>query len=114
MIEVEVAQKKLLDLNIIKIEIFITASGEKRIGLDRVQRVLWHLEPGEIERSIESRKDVLVAGEIFSTISLREFTRLVTVSALSRQNNECIGILAALAEIGVERLLLSDGYTNTN
>lgn len=120
-----------VDLGITTLDVYMLPSGEKRLGIEKVGTALGYTErwfynrtkrSSKWLRSLQSKgftgaqievrvirhlenKEFLRGSSVAKTISLRDFTKLMAVEAIINRNIDAIVLLAAFAEVGIERTI---------
>jgi hypothetical protein len=118
-----------IDLGITALDIYMLPDGEKRLGIEKTGIALGHTERWFYNRTKRRSKwlkglqskgftgaqievrvirqsgegEFLRGSSVAKTISLRDFTKLVAYEAIIGRNLEAIILLAAFAEVGIER-----------
>jgi len=110
------------------LDAYMLPSGEKRIGVENTGIALGYSERFFFRRTereskaLKSLRSMGFSGEqiwvkiirqgedkrgasLSKTVSLRDFTKLVTYEAVMKRNIKAIVLLAAFAETGIERIL---------
>jgi hypothetical protein len=110
------------------LDAYMLPDGEKRIGVENTGIALGYSERFFLQRTQKESKalkalrgmgfsgeqiwvKIIQQGEnkigpsLSKTVSLRDFTKLVTYEATAKGNSKAIVLLAAFAETGVERIL---------
>lgn len=117
-----------IDLGEFVLDAYMLPDGEKRIGVENTGIALGYSERFFFQRTERESKalkalrsmgfsgeqiwvKIIRQGEdkrgasLSKTISLRDFTKLVTYEAVMKRNTKAIVLLAAFAETGIERIL---------
>lgn len=119
-----------LNLGLATLDVYMLPSGEKRLGIEKVGLSLGYTERWFYNRTkrrskwlkalqdrgftgaqVEVRAIRQVNGEfqrgssVAKTISLRDFTKLMVLEAMYNRNFDAIVLLAAFAEVGIEKVI---------
>lgn len=117
-----------LNLGEAVLDAYMLPNGEKRIGVENTGIALGYSARFFFQRTkreskaLKTLRDMGFSGEqiwveiirsgenkrgasLSKTVSLRDFTKLVTYEAVAKSNSKAIVLLAAFAETGIERIL---------
>jgi hypothetical protein len=117
-----------IDLGDAVLDAYMLPSGEKRIGVENAGIALGYSARFFFQRTkreskaLKTLRDMGFSGEqiwveivrlgedrrgasLSKTVSLRDFTKLVTYEAIAKSNPKAIVLLAAFAETGIERVV---------
>ena len=117
-----------INLGDASLDVYMLPSGEKRIGVENIGLALGYSKRFFFQRTKRQSKtlkalqaqgfsgeqkwvkiirqgDDIRGATIAKTVSIRDFTKLVTFEAVYKRKLEAIILLAALAETGIERII---------
>lgn len=119
-----------IDLGMVTLDAYMLPDGEKRLGVEKVGLALGYTErwfynrtkrPSKWLKTLQSKgftgAQVSVSvirrvgaefqrgASLSKTVSLRDFTKLMAFEAIVNRNFNAIVLLAAFAEVGIERTL---------
>ncbi len=120
-----------IDLGIATLDAYMLPDGEKRLGIEKTGLALGYTERWFYNRTKRKSKwlkalqskgftgaqtevrvirqsgdgEFLRGSSVSKTISLRDFTKLMAYEAVVNRNFDAIVLLAAFAEVGVERVI---------
>jgi hypothetical protein len=115
-----------INLSVVTLDVYMLPSGEKRVGVENTGVALGYSKRFFFQRTkrqskaLKALQDIGFSGEqiwvkiirggddkrgasLAKTVSLRDFIKLVTYEAIVKRNREAIILLAAFAEVGIER-----------
>ncbi len=120
-----------INLGVATLDAYMLPDGEKRLGIEKTGLALGHTERWFYNRTKRKSKwlkalqdkgftgaqtevrvirqsengDFLRGSSVSKTISLRDFTKLMAYEAIVSRNFDAIVLLAAFAEVGIERVI---------
>lgn len=117
-----------INLGIATLDAYMLPSGEKRLGIENTGVLLGYSKRFFFQRTkresktLEALQAMGFSGEqiwvkiirqgedkrgstLAKTVSLRDFVKLVTFEAIKKRNIKAVVLLAAFAEVGVERVI---------
>lgn len=117
-----------IDLGSVSLDVYMLPSGEKRIGIENIGTALGYSKRFFFQRTKRQSKtlralqsqgfsgeqkwvkiirqgDNIRGSSIAKTVSIRDFTKLVTFEALYKRRLEAVVLLAAFVETGIERIV---------
>jgi len=117
-----------IDLGSAILDAYMLPSGEKRLGIENTGVALGYSKRFFFQRTkrqsktLKALQDMGFSGEqiwvkiirqgedkrgssLAKTVSLRDFVKLVTFEAIKKRNKDAVVLLAAFAEVGLERTI---------
>jgi hypothetical protein len=117
-----------LDLGLVTLDVYMLPSSEKRVGVENTGVALgystrfFYQRTKRQSKALKTLQDMGFSGEqiwvkiirqgddkrgasLAKTVSLRDFVKLVTYEAIIKRNKKAIILLAAFAEVGIERIV---------